>query len=31
MKRVWGGEIRFRDVPVVWGKDARRPTARAGS
>ena len=24
--QIWGGEIRFRDVPVVWDKNAHRPT-----
>jgi hypothetical protein len=24
--KIWGGVIRFKDVPVVWDKEARRPT-----
>jgi hypothetical protein len=26
MKQIWGGEIVFRYVPVVWEKNAQRPT-----
>jgi hypothetical protein len=29
--RIWGGSVRFKNVAVVWDKEAKRPTTRPAS